>query len=190
MTKQVDITGLLAACQQREEGADSKLYQAVYDDVRRLAGSQLRRLNQAKQTFGATDLSHELYLKLAGQRPDWQDRAHFFAAVAQAMRHILINRVKGQRARKRGGDWLQVTFDSIERGAIDGVDSCPDILLTVHTALEKLEAISARLSQMVQMRFFAGMTEAEIGRVLAVDPRTVRRDWRKAKALLTVLADE
>jgi RNA polymerase sigma factor (TIGR02999 family) len=131
--------------------------------------------------MGTTALVNEAYLKLVDQsRAQWNDRAHFLALAAVAMRHILADRAKARVALKRGGPRRPVTFDE---DAI-AVEDQPDALLLIEEALERLAAVDARLARVVECRVFGDMTNEEIGEALGVTPRTVARDWVKARMLL------
>ncbi len=160
--------------------AFDELLPIVYAELRRIARGQRYRSGRGVD-LQTTELVHEAYLKLLGQdEPQWHNRAHFFAVAATAMRHLLVDVARHQSAAKRGGGEAPVTLDdeqgAIEREAID--------VLALHEALEQLEAGNPRLARVVEYRFFGGLAEAEIGAVLGVTERTVRRDWVKARAFL------
>lgn len=186
-TEDIDITGLLFEMREGERGALDRLFPLVYDELRRIARSQLRRLRPG-QTLNTTGLVHDAYVKLVNQgQAHWQDRAHFFAVSALAMRQILVNYAQRKGAQKRGGGWHRIDFDE----ALMAPEERADVLLALDEALTRLAALDARLGRVVEYRFFGGMTEKEIAHVLGVTERTVRRDWQKARALLkTLLADE
>ena len=183
----IDITGLLVEMREGEHDALDRLFPLVYDELRRIARSQLRKLRPG-QTLNTTGLVHDAYVKLVNQgQARWQDRAHFFAVSALAMRQILINYAQQKGAQKRGGGWQRIDFEE----ALMAPEERADVLLTLDDALTRLTAIDARLGRVVEYRFFGGMTEKEIAHVLGLTERTVRRDWQKARALLkTLLADE
>ena len=133
-------------------------------------------------TLNATALVHEAYLKLVDQRdPNWQNRAHFFAIAAKAMRRILINYAEKRRAEKRGGGNPIVTFN--EEAVVR--ESRADDLLALEEALQRLEKLNERQSKVVEYRFFGGLTQEEIAEVLEVSVPTVRLDWRLARAWLS-----
>lgn len=155
------------------------VYSAAYDELRRIARGQRQRL-PAGPTLTTTALVHEAYLKLLGMDGAPEDRAHFLSIAARAMRHILIDRARERGAVKRGGNHRITSLDD-DAGAVDAFS---EELLDVDRALAKLEAVSARLAQIVEWRFFGGMTEEESAGVLGVTVRTVRRDWQKARAFL------
>ncbi|MBV8805959.1 MAG: sigma-70 family RNA polymerase sigma factor [Sinobacteraceae bacterium] len=158
-----------------------------YDEVRRIASRQ-RRTVQAGQTLQTTALIHEAYLKLcvAG---DFSDHAHFLRAAALAMRHVLISYARYRTAGKRGGGVAMLPLN--EEGALEGVETAPEVdvsadneLLDVNEALGRLAALSPRLAQIVECRFFAGYSDRETAEALGLADRTVRRDWVKARAWL------
>lgn len=153
---------------------------AVYDELRKLANAHLAG-DQGGQSLQPTDLVHEVYLRLARDRNmRWNGRGHFFGAAARAMRRILVERARRRKARKRGGDYRLVTFDD----DVSPRGLSADELLALHDALERLEAEHPRRAQIVLLRCFAGLTVNQIADDLEVNPRTVERDWRFAKAWL------
>jgi RNA polymerase sigma factor (TIGR02999 family) len=156
----------------------------VYRELRAIAHRQLGGALPAQggsATLSPTALVHEAYLKLAGDpRRSWRDRTHFLALAAVAMRHILVDRARARAALKRGGGFAQVTLDE---GALAGEDQ-PEALLALDAALEELATLAPRLARVVELRFYGGLSEAEIAEVLGVTTRTVQRDWAKARLLL------
>lgn len=163
-----------------DEAAD--LLSVVYDELRRLAAAQLGRLRPG-QTLQPTALVHEAYLKLVGDAdPGWNGRGHFFGAAAQAMREIIVDHIRRKSAVKRGGGRPHHALD--EAVAISAGDLQPEEALAVDEALKRLEVEHPRQAKVVVMRYFAGLTEAEIAEALGVTPRTVERDWRFARAYL------
>ena len=158
-------------------------FAAHYDQLRRLARSQLRR-NQTITQLNATSLVHESYLRLhhAGQlRTD--ERGEFMAYMAQVMRSVIVDVVRARAADKRGGQHQRVPLDT-ELG--EKLPEPEDEILHVHEALQVLSAADPRLGSVVEMHYFGGLSEAEIAGVLGVSTRTVRRDWEKARLLLAV----
>lgn len=152
----------------------------LYEELRGLAHGQLRG-ERADHTLCTTALVHEAYLKLAKlDRLEWQNRAHFCAEAARAMRRILVDYAVRRGAKKRGGDLDRVEFE--DRFAI--TDAEAGQLLSLHRALEALESHHPRHARVVECRFFAGMTIPEIGEALDVSPATVKRDWQMARAWL------
>ncbi|HEX6899390.1 MAG TPA: ECF-type sigma factor [Thermoanaerobaculia bacterium] len=180
-----EITRLLAAARQGDAGAMDRLMVLVYDELRAIAHRQLRR-GRPGQTLDTTSLANEAYLKLVSPGgADWQERHHFFSVAAIAIRHILVDAARRRAARKRGGEALRVTFDdlaSIQGDLGAGADAIE--ILALDEALTSLAALNERLSRLVELRFFAGLTEEETAEVLGTSERTVRRDWRKARAFL------
>jgi RNA polymerase sigma factor (TIGR02999 family) len=171
-----DFTRLLDAVRGGERDALDRLLPIVYEELRAVAGRQLGR-ERPEHTLHATALVHETYVKLAGGGVDAVDRAHFLAIAARAMRQVLVDHARRRMAAKRGGDWAVTTLSD----GHNAVDFRPEEMLALDRALERLEP---RQRQVVEYRFFAGMEEAEIGAVLEVSERTVRRDWVKARAWL------
>ena len=174
-----DITRLLREHRDYPEAAD-RLYRAVYDRLRMLAGSRLRGRG-ADRTLGTTALVNEAYLKLVDpSRADWQDRNHFFAVAATAMRQILVDEARRKASMKRGGDVDRVVLDDERVGVGDPVID----LIALDQALRRLDDVDERLCRVVEMRFFAGCSVEETAEALGTSVRTVKRDWRKARALL------
>lgn len=157
------------------------LFPAVYDELRRLAQNHLRG-HKHHQSLQATGLVHEAFLRLVGtEEVAWKDRAHFFAIASRAMRHFLSNYARERGAQKRGGEVARVTLgDVIEPGLDSGVD-----LESLSRALDRLRELDERQARIVEMRFFADMTNEEIGEVLKISPSTAKREWRMARAWLT-----
>jgi RNA polymerase sigma factor (TIGR02999 family) len=172
---------LLLDVREGETGAVEDLYGAVYDDLRQMAHFQLRR-RQPGATLNTTALVHEAYIKLFDQsRVSVQDRSHFFALSARAMRQILVDYFRRGQAQKRGGG---LTAWSLHESQVP-IEARGDVLLALDEALTRLTALNERLAQVVEYKFFGGMTEEEIATILDLTPRTVRSDWRKAKMWLT-----
>jgi len=175
-----DVTTLLGALASGEPGAMDRLLPAIYEELKRLAGVQLRR-ERDDHTLGATALVHEAFLRLVGQRAvNWQGRAHFFGIAAQSMRRILVDHARQRASQKRSRD-QQVTLD--DAVSIAG-DSDSDEILAVHEALDKLALLDARQARLVEMRYFAGFTVDESADLLGISPATAHRDWSVAKAWL------
>jgi RNA polymerase sigma factor (TIGR02999 family) len=174
-----EITRLLAAMREGDAGALERLLALVYDDLRAIARRQLGREHQAR-TLEPTALVHEAYFKLVrGAQLGATDRAHLLALAARAMRQVLVDRARKRRAAKRDDGWQPVTLtDAPEVRAVDVEE-----LLALDDALERLDP---RQRCIVECRFFAGMDDAEIGLLLGVTDRTVRREWTKARARLNL----
>jgi len=180
MSDNQEVTLLLSALTRGDDGAATKLIPVVYDELRRLAGSYMRR-ERVDHTLQATALVHEAYLKLVEQRSvDWQSRAHFFGVAAQLMRRILIDHARGHTRQKRGGEQKKVSLDE----AFVFSERQADELLAVDDSLKRLEEIDPRQARVVELRFFGGLSVEEAAEVLGVSPKTVKRDWSVAKAWL------
>ncbi|HET9294754.1 MAG TPA: ECF-type sigma factor [Gemmatimonadales bacterium] len=174
------VTLLLLELRDGQSGAMDRLFPLVYEELRRIARRALRR-ERTGHTLATTGLVHEAYLRLVDQtRVEYQDRAHFFGIAARAMRQILVDYARRHRAAKRGGAQRVVT---LEEGAL-ALEDRAEALLALDEALTDLESVDARLGQIVQCRFFGGLTEDETAEVVGVTARTVRRDWLKAKGWL------
>jgi RNA polymerase sigma factor (TIGR02999 family) len=182
------VTRLLGDLQVGRPRAAEELLQIVYGELRRLAAAQLARLGPG-QTLQPTALVHEAYLKLVGDAdPGWSGRGHFYAAAAQAMREIIVDHIRRKSAQKRGGGQRP---RAIEEAMAIGEDG-PDLedALAVDEALTRLSAEHPRQAKVVAMRYFGGLSEAEIAEALGLTPRTVERDWRFARAYLHALIAE
>ncbi len=175
-----DVTRLLVAARGGDRGALDRLLPAVYEELRRLARSQLRR-ERRDHTLLATGLVHEAYIKLVDQsRVEWQGRAHFFAVAARAMRQVLVDHARKRSTEKRGGDRVRTTLG--DKGL--GRELSFEELVALDEALTRLGELDDRLPKVVELRFFAGLKEVEIAEVLDTSERTVQRDWARARAWL------
>jgi RNA polymerase sigma factor (TIGR02999 family) len=153
----------------------------LYGELREIA--HRLRLTRPDAATDTLTLVHDAYLRLADETsPRWNDRAHFLALAAVVMRHVLTDQARARRASKREGDRIAVPIDE---DTLAGPRNDADVLEVVD-ALERLERVDERLARVVEYRFFGGLTNDEIGAVLDVDARTVRRDWTKARSLLRV----
>jgi RNA polymerase sigma factor (TIGR02999 family) len=177
-----EITRLLADVREGDRSAHERLFEIVYHELKRIARRQLRG-SRPDQTLQPTDLVHEAYLRLARPEPDRAqiDRAHFFAVAASAMRHIVIDHVRARSAVKRGEGRPGIAIDSVQ---VSSPLKPEAELLALDAGLAELETLDPRLGRVVELRFFGGMTAEEIGEALEVSSRTVRRDWRRARAFL------
>lgn len=176
-----EITLVFQRIECGEEPAADRLLSLVYQDLRRLAAVRMAR-ECPGQTLQPTALVHEAWLRLgADQQPAWQNRAHFFAAAAEAMRRILIDRARRRLAQRRGGREEHVNIDDLDLAA--PADDAR--LVRVHEALEKLAAEDAEKAELVKLRFFAGLTLDEAARVLDISEATAGRWWTYARAWLT-----
>ena len=176
---QPDVTQLLAAWRQGEAGAFDRLLPLVYEELRVLAHRYLRR-ERADHTLNTTALVHEAYLTLVGKQTPWENRNHFFAVAAHAMRHILIDYARRRNREKRGGGVQNIPLD---KAIVFSEDRMED-LLALDQALQQLEQKEQRLGRIVECRYFAGLTIAETAEALEISPATVKRDWLVAKAWL------
>ncbi len=175
-----DITHLLQAHGRGEDGAFDQLMPMVYDDLHRIARRQLRR-GRRGDTLNTTGLVHEVYLKMVDQsRASWQDRSHFFAISARAMRQIIVDYARQRLAAKRGGGQAHTPLDE----ARIAIEEQADYLVALDQALESLAKLDQRMAQIVECRFFAGLTEDETAEALSVSVRTVQRDWKRARGWL------
>ena len=175
-----EVTRLLAAVRAGDDTAVDRLFPLVHDELRAIAARLLRR-EAPGHTLEPTELVHEAYLRLAGAGPgDAANRPHFLGIAARAMRHLLVDHARRRKAAKRGGGLipLRVTSEQI------GVDLGSDDLLALDEALDRLGELEPRLRQVVECRFFGGLTEDETAATLGVTSRTVQRDWAKARAWL------
>jgi RNA polymerase sigma factor (TIGR02999 family) len=174
------ITRLLQGLREGQRAAMDELMPLVYDELRRTAKRQLAR-RRPGDTLDTSALVHEAYLKLAGSgRTAWNDRAHFFAVAATAMRHVIIDYALKKRAAKRGAGRRRVFLDE---GRLMPEEQAEE-LVALHEALERLARLNVRLSRVVECRFFAGLSVPETAAALGYSPRTIDRDWQKAKAWL------
>jgi RNA polymerase sigma factor (TIGR02999 family) len=173
-----EVTALLDAARGGDEAARRRLFDLVYEELKLLARRHLRRAGPSG-TLQTTALVHEAYLRLARPGAGARDRAHFFAVASCAMRHILIDHARA-RARRPSG------IAALEPDHLSGPDprGSAERILAVDEALGRLELLDRRLGQVVEMHFFGGLSFAEIGELLDVSERTVKRDWRRARAFL------
>ncbi len=181
-----DVTAILAEFSRDPTdpgNSPEQLLPLVYDELRRLARSYFRR-ERADHTLQATALVHEAYERLADQsRVDWRGRTHFFAVAAQVMRRLLVDHARQRGRRKRGGGEQRVTLEGLAGSpAGSGLDLVE--LIALDRALTQLAALDAREAQVVELRYFGGLTTAEIASFLHVSERTVRNDWGHARAWL------
>ena len=151
----------------------------LYSELRRMAGAMMNREQQAV-TLQPTALVHEAYLRLLGDGAEWQSRAHFLGAAAQAMRRILIEHARNRSRLKRGGDFERVTFNESDFQ----YETSPEELLTLEQALTELTTKDAEMARVVELRFFGGLTVEETAEVLKTSERTVHRQWNAARAWL------
>ena len=157
-----------------------RLVSLIYTDLQRLARRQLRG-QPSGRTLNTTSLVHEAYLKLVNQsKASFQDRAHFFRVAARAMRQIVVDYARHRSAQKRGGDQPVIPLDQLQIG----VREQAEVMVQVDEALGRLADLDGRLVQMVECRFFAGLTREETAEAFGISTRTVERDWKRARAWL------
>src|SRR4029450_6879895 len=180
LVSQQRVTDLLVRWSHGDDRALAELAPLVYEELRRLAHYHMggQRPNHTLQT---TALVNEVYLRLADQtNPRWQNRAHFFAVAARAMRQILVNYARSQQAQKRGGGAVKVDLD--EAALVSAEES--EEIVDLHEALETLAMLDSRKAQVVELKYFGGLNYDEIAEVLKISRITVRRDWEFAKVWL------
>jgi RNA polymerase sigma factor (TIGR02999 family) len=176
-----DVTSLLFAARNDDSQAMNRLFEVLYDDLRLLAHAKLRR-SAPMTVLDTTALVHESYLRfLRTGDLKVEDRPHFLAYAARVMRSIVVDLIRSRLADRHGGDVLQVTLNT---EIADSASVREDEVIMVNDALEELATIDPRLVKVVEMRYFAGMSEDEIAESLGVSVRTVERDWEKARLFL------
>ncbi|MGA8728038.1 MAG: sigma-70 family RNA polymerase sigma factor [Terracidiphilus sp.] len=176
-----EITQLLAKMKVGNPDAEARLFSLIYGELRRIARNYMYN-ERADHSLQPTALVHEAYLRLCKmQSVDWQNRSHFLAVSAHTMRRILVDHARAKHAEKRGLEWNQV---SIEVGELSAAAESIVNIVELDEALGRLETFDQRQAKIVEMRFFGGLSEDEIGAELGISERTVKRDWRIAKAWL------
>jgi RNA polymerase sigma factor (TIGR02999 family) len=175
-----DVSRLLSAVEQGDAGTSEQLLPLVYDELRKLAAQRLAR-EKPGQTFQATALVHEAYLRLVGtQDPGWNSRGHFFSAAAEAMRRILVENARRKRSERHGGERQRCELLEGDRVAAPvGVE-----LLDLDTALNKLATVDSQAAELVKLRVFGSMTIDEVSAYFGISPRTAKRSWAYARAWL------
>jgi RNA polymerase sigma factor (TIGR02999 family) len=176
-----DLVHILTAIEQGDPRAAEQLLPLVYDELRMLAARKLAH-EKPGQTLQATALVHEAYLRLVGTDParSWDGRRHFYAAEAEAMRHILVDKARRKRSRKRGGGLARAEPHEVDLDAPEAADK----VLAVDEALAGLAAADPRTAELVKLRYFAGLSLPEAARVLDIAPRSADRLWAYARAWL------
>ena len=186
MAVQHTITHLLLAHRRGDSKATDGLFALIYQELKAIAHRQLAR-RRPGQTVNTTALVHEAYLKLADRdRDTWEDKAHFLAVAATAMRHILVDYSRKQSAAKRGGQAHRTSLDA----SVLFKEGATVEMLDLDKALTHLSETEPRLNQVVELRVFGGLSEGETAEVLGLSARTVRRDWFKAKSYLYLALKE
>jgi RNA polymerase sigma factor (TIGR02999 family) len=181
MTPMNEVTRILSGIEAGDPHAAEQLLPLVYDELRKLAAQKLAQ-EKPGQTLQATALVHEAYLRLVDtdQVPHWNGRGHFFAAAAEAMRHILVDSARRKRTRKRGGDRDRVAFVVANCADTENAEE----VLAVNEALEGLAATDAQAAELVKLRYFASLSIPEAAEVLNISPRSADRLWTYARAWL------
>lgn len=172
------VTRLLQGSANQAENLE-QLLPLVYRELRAIAANRLRGERQ-NHTLQPTALVHEAYMRLVDQQMPWQNRAHFFAVAAQAMRRIVIDYARGDQAAKRGGRKARVTLDD----AMAMTEGAQIDVLVLDQALSRLEALDPRAARIVELKFFAGLDVEEVAEAMALSPATIKREWSTAKAWL------
>lgn len=181
MTSDVLLTDLIRQAQEGDSAALQAVFDATYEDLRRMARARLSP-NQRGTLLDTTSLVHESFLRLANAgQLRLADRMHFFRYAGKVMRSVVVDIARASQAARRGGDVERVTLNT---AISDSTSTGEEEILRVHEALADLAKHDERLVQVVEMRYFAGMSEMEIAQALGVTDRTVRRDWEKARLLL------
>jgi RNA polymerase sigma-70 factor (ECF subfamily) len=177
-----DPAKLLSRASEGDSKAVSQLMPLVYDELRRLAASYLRR-ERPGQTLQATALVHEAYVRLINEKShNWQNRTHFLAIAALSMRQILVQRARARKATKRGGDPIRIELEDHLLAAAT-TDHEVD-LVALDAALDRLAALDQRQAKIVELRYFGGLSVEEVAAALDISPATVKRDWTLARAWL------
>jgi RNA polymerase sigma-70 factor, ECF subfamily len=175
-----EITQLLAKASEGDKSSENQLLSLVYEELRRLAASYMRR-ERADHTLQPSALVNEAYLKMIGSDSlSWESRGQFYAAAARTMRNILIDYARGHTASKRGGIQQRVELHE----GIAFVEGQAEEILAIDEALEKLKSLDPRQSEIVELRYFAGLSVEETAAALGISERTVKRDWSVARAWL------
>jgi RNA polymerase sigma-70 factor (ECF subfamily) len=181
ITRNEEVSGLLAAWSNGDPGAWDRLVPIVYDELRRRARNHLRK-ERGNHTLRTTALVHEAYLKLAEQRSaTWENRAHFYWLASEMMRRVLVDYARGRNREKRGGEFEIIPMNSEFQIAIDNSEID---LMALDTALEKLAAVDPQQAKVVEVRYFGGCSIEETAQIIGVSITTVKRDWAVAKAWL------
>ena len=177
-----EVTLLLAQLREGNQEAVNQLVPLVYGELRKMAAAYMRR-EKVSHSLQATELVNEAYMRLAGgEAGQWQNRAHFFAIAANSMRQVLLDHARKRHAGKRGGTHAQKV--DMDAELLVDHDSLDDVVI-VDELLGRLERIDPRQGRLVELRFFAGLTEDETAEAMGISSATVKREWRSAKAWLT-----
>jgi RNA polymerase sigma factor (TIGR02999 family) len=176
-----EVTRILEAVERGDGKAAQELLPLVYEELRRLAAFKMSQQPPPDQTLQPTALVHEAYLKLLGDGGhSWNDRRHFFAAAAEAMRHILVDRARRKAAVRHGGGQVRINLDDV----VVAADTTDETVVLIHEALEKLAAHDPSVAELVKLRFFGGLTFQQASEILGLSERTAKRQWAYARAWL------
>jgi RNA polymerase sigma factor (TIGR02999 family) len=175
-----DVSRILSAATAGDPRAAAELLPLVYEELRKLAAARLAE-EKPGQTLQATALVHEAYLRLVGNEQAWNGRGHFFAAAAEAMRRILIERARGAAREKRGGDWRRVNFEELD----PSTSITPDQLVALDDALERLSVLDPLAGELVKLRYFVGLSLDKAAAALSTSTATAYRHWAFARAWLS-----
>jgi len=183
--KNQDVAGLLAAIESGDTGALDDLVSLVYPELKKLARFQLSG-ERPEHTLNTTAIVHEAFLRLSAGNSKWKDQGHFLRAASKVMRHLLVDHARRRNAEKRGGGVAPLELDEMRyEGADDSV-----AVLALDAAIKSMALIDPRLEQIVECRYFAGLTVAETAEALNMAVRTVERDWQKARGYLLRAMEE
>jgi RNA polymerase sigma factor (TIGR02999 family) len=179
---EIDVTALLKAWPNGGAQAEEQLIRAVYAQLH-LQARRAMRAESPGHTFQTTDLVHEAYLRLVGQRRvAWKNRAHFYGIAAQVMRRLLVDHARGRLSAKRGGGMQRISLDENNAQASNGDDGVD--VLALHDAIDRLATVDAEQARLVELRYFAGLTIGETARALGISTATLKRDWQFTRAWL------
>lgn len=185
-----NLTALIEGARRGDKDAYAALFQATYDDLRRLAHARLNR-KTSRSTLDTTAVVHESFIRFSeAGKIRLEDRAHFLRYAGCVMRSVIVDFVRRGQAERRGAAAVHVTLNTQNLGAAAAPDSGEAEILRVHEALEQIAQANPRLVQVVELRYFGGLTETEIAQALGVTERTVRRDWDKARLMLACELNE
>jgi RNA polymerase sigma factor (TIGR02999 family) len=177
-----DVTALLGRLRAGNQDVAGQLVPLIYDELRRIAGARMRR-ERAGHTLQATAVVHEAWLRLAGEQEiQWQNRAHFFAIAARAMRQVLLDHARQRHAEKRGGEGTQKVEMDVD--VLAGGASRIEDIVAIDEVVTRLSELDQQQGRIVELRFFAGLSVEETAEVMGISESTVKREWRIAKAWL------
>ena len=178
-----ELTELLQGWKDQDPKHMDRLVPLLYQELRVLASSHLRR-ERADHTLQRTALVNEVFMRLMGQRVDWENRSHFFGVASRLMRRILVDYARKGHAEKRGGLMVKVEIEKLDNLLEYAAEGRNPLLLTVNAALEKLEALDQRQAQLVELRFFGGHSIEEAADLMGISPSTAKREWKFVRAWL------